>query len=319
MKRYFNLAAATVAVLLGIGAHAAHAADTLKLGFMPFVPYSASLVAKQNGWVEEELKKEGLGDVSVKWVQFAGGPPVNEAMASHNIDIAALGDTPALVGRASGIDDRMIGLSYKGGAAQALVVRSDSPIKSIDELKGKKVATLRGGNVHELLVLILQSAGLKLSDVEFVNLGLDDMGTALLKGDIDAALVWDPVFVRLDTTHQIRVLRTGAGLKSNLNPIIASADVLKQHPKYVTAYLRAIQRGADELRQHPQAAATQLAPVFGLTPQQTLVAFSRSEFVPPVDASARAELKRSVTFLQDNRLTRNAVDVDTFIDIPAAH
>jgi sulfonate transport system substrate-binding protein len=318
MKRYVNLAAAAVALLFGMGAHLSFAADTLRLGYMPFVPYSASLIAKQNGWVEEELKREGLGDVSVKWVEFAGGPPVNEAMASHNIDIAALGDTPALVGRASGIDDRMIGLSYKGGAAQALVVRSDSPIRSIAELKGKKVATLRGGNVHELLVLILASAGLKLSDVEFVNLGLDDMGTALLKGDIDAALVWDPVFVRLDTTGKIRVLRTGAGLKSNLNPIIASADVLKQHPQYVTAYLRAVQRGADELRQQPSEAAAQLAPVFGLTPQQTLVAFSRSGWVPPVDAGVRAELKRSVTFLQENRLTRNPVDVDTFIDIPAS-
>lgn len=308
-------------VIVGMGvalaSSLAHAADTLRLGIMPFVPYSAILVAKQNGWIEEELKKEGLNDVSLKWSQFAGGPPTNEAMAAGDIDIASLGDTPALVGRASGIDDRAIGLSYKGGAAQALVVRSDSAIKSVAELKGKKVATLRGGNVHELLVLVLKEAGLSLSDVQFVNLGLDDMGAALLKGDIDAALVWDPVFVRLDTTHKIRVLRTGDGLKNNLNPIIASASVLKNHPQYVQAYLRAVQRGADELRAHPQVAAKQLAPVFGLTPEQTLVAFSRSTWVPPLDANARAELKRSVTFLQDNRLIRNPLDIDTFVDIPA--
>ncbi|SDV48905.1 aliphatic sulfonate ABC transporter substrate-binding protein [Chitinasiproducens palmae] len=316
MKGLFRSLLALVAFVLLFGARVSHAADTLRVGFMPFVPYSASLIAKQNGWIEEELRRAGQADVSVKWVQFAGGPPVNEAMASHNIDIAALGDTPALVGHASGIDDRMIGLSYKGGQAQALVVRSDSPVHDVRELKGKKVATLRGGNVHELLVLILASAGLKLTDVQFVNLGLEDMGAALLKGDIDAALVWDPVFVRLDTTGKVRVLKTGEGLKSNLNPIIASAEILKQHPQYVQAYLRAIERGAAFLRQQPQAAAKQLAPVFGLTPEQTQVAFTRSVWVPPVDAAVRAELKRSVTFLLDNRLIRNPLDIDSFIDLP---
>lgn len=320
--RFLKRPALTFAALLLSAAGAlfsvAQAADTLRLGFMPFVPYSASLLAKQNGWVEEELKRAGLPDVAVQWTQFAGGPPVNEAFASGNLDIAALGDTPALVGHASGIDDRMIGLSYKGGAAQALLVRSDSKIHSVAELKGKKVATLRGGNVHELLALILAEGGLKLSDVEFINLGLQDMGTALIKGDVDAALVWAPVFTRLESEGQARILRDGKGLKNNLNPIIASASLIKQHPQYVAAYLRAIDRGAQALKEHPDASAAALAPTFGLTPEQTLKAFSRSEWVPAVDAAARQELKRSVTFLLDNRLMRNPLDVDQFIDLSIA-
>lgn len=320
--RFFKRSAITCAAMAVCAAGAwsslAQAADTLRLGFMPFVPYSASLLAKQNGWVEEELKNAGLPDVTVQWTQFAGGPPVNEAFASGNLDIAALGDTPALVGRASGIDDRLIGLAYKGGSAQALLVKTGSPIQSVAELKGKKVATLRGGNVHELLVLILAEAGLKLSDVEFINLGLQDMSTALLKGDVDAALVWDPVFTRLESEGQARILRDGAGLKNNLNPIIASASLLKQHPQYVAAYLRAINRGAQALKQQPDESAKALAPTFGLTPEQTLKAFSRSDWVPPVDDAVRQELKRSVAFLQENRLTRNSLDVDQFIELPVA-
>jgi sulfonate transport system substrate-binding protein len=305
----------TITALLGFAAVSAQAADTLRLGIMPFVPYSASLLAKQNGWVEEELKKSGHADVKVTWTQFAGGPPVNEAFASGSIDIAALGDTPALAGHASGIDNRIIGLSYKGGAAQALIVRKDAPYQSVKELKGKKVATLRGGNVHELLVVILAEAGLKLSDVDFINLSLQDMGTALLKGDIDAALVWDPVFTRLESEGQARILRDGKGLKNNLNPIIASTALIKKNPAYVTAYLRAIERGAEALKNQPEASAAALAPVFALTPAQTLKAFSRSEWVPPVDAAVRAELKRSVDFLLENRLIRNKFDVDQFVDL----
>lgn len=318
----FLKALAALALMAGTAATPAHAqaqaAGDLRIGFMPFVPYSAILLARQNGWVEEELLRAEQENVKVTWTQFAGGPPVNEAFASGNIDIAALGDTPALVGHASGIADRLVGLAYKGGAAQALLVRADAPYRSVADLRGKKVATLRGGNVHELLVLILAEAGLKLSDVEFVNLSLQDMGTALLKGDIEAALAWDPLFTRLESEGKARILRDGQGLKNNLNPIIASATLLKDRPAVAKAYLRAVARGAEALRARPEAAAKALAPVFGLTPEQTLKAFSRSVWAPPVNADVRAELARSVDFLIDNRLIRNRFDVGQFIDLSAA-
>ena len=323
MRRHFLRQLSALALSAGTAglpvlAQPAQPAGEFRIGFMPFVPYSAILLARQNGWVEDELRKLGHANTKLTWTQFAGGPPVNEAFASGHIDIAALGDTPALVGHASGIANRLVGLAYKGGGAQALLVRADAPYRSVKELKGKKVATLRGGNVHELLVLILAEAGLKLSDVEFINLGLQDMGTALLKGDIEAALAWDPLFTRLETEGSARILRDGQGLKNNLNPIIASAAVLKDSPDFVRAYQRAAERGAQALRSQPEAAAQALAPTFGLTPAQTLKAFSRSVWLPPVDADVRAELNRSVGFLLDNRLVRNKLDVARFIDLGAS-
>lgn len=310
LTKFITLASLGITIL----ATPAQAADTLRIGIMSFIPYSASLLAKKNGWVEEELKKSGASDVQVNWIQFVGGPPINEAFASGNLDIAALGDTPALVGHASGIDDRLIGLAYKGGAAQALLVRTDSPYRSVKDLAGKKVATLRGGNVHELLVLILAESGLKLSDIEFINLSLQDMETALIKGDIEAALVWDPVFTRLESEGKARILRDGKGLKSNLNPIIASANIIKNHPEYVQAYLRAIARGERALKEHPNESAEELAPLFKLTPKQTLISFGRSEWAPRVSVDVRAELKRSVAFLVENRFILKPFDVDKFIE-----
>ena len=312
--RFRNLMTAAVFGAVLLCSMAAHATDTLRLGVMPFVPYSASLLARQYGWVEEELKKAGHDDVKVIWTQFSGGPPINEAFASGDLDIAALGDTAALIGRASGIDHRIIGLSYKGEETLALMVRKDAPFQSVAELKGKKVATLRGGNVHELLALILAESGLKLSDVQFLNLSLQDMNTALLNSDIDAALVWDPVFTQLETEGQARTLRDGKGLKSNLIPIIASASLIQQKPEYVQAYLRGIARGADALKRRPQETAAELAPVFGLSPAQTLTAFSRSTWVTRLDAQALAELRRSVEFLLGNRMIRKPLDLDKFVD-----
>ncbi len=294
------------------------AAETVRIGFMPFVPYSAILLAKQKGWVEEEFAKAGFKDLEVKWHQFAGGPPVNEAFASGAIDIAALGDTPALVAFANGIDTRLVGLACKGAKAEALLVLKDSPIKTVQDLKGKKVATLRGGNVHELLVAVLGEAGLKISDVEFINLGLQDMGIALTKGDVDAVLVWEPLLTKLDSEGISRTLRDGAGLKSNLNPIVASATFVEKHPQVLEAYLRAVKRGADSLRSDPAAAADVLAPVVGLTPAQAQLAFARFDWNPPVTKADEAELADSVKFLLENRFIRQPFDVAKFVAAPAS-
>lgn len=289
------------------------AADIVNIGFMPFVPYSAILLAKQKGWVEEEFAKAGLKDAEVKWHQFAGGPPVNEAFASGALDIAALGDTPSLVAFANGIDTRLVGLSCKGAEAEALLVLKDSPIKTVRDLKGRKVATLRGGNVHELLVAVLAEAGLKISDVEFLNLGLQDMGIALVKRDVDAVLVWEPLLTKLDSEGVSRTLRNGAGLKNNLNPIVASASFVQKRPDVLKAYLRAVKRGADALRADPADAARVLSPVVGLTPEQARIAFARFEWNPPVAKADEAELADSVKFLLENRFIRTPFDVGRFV------
>jgi ABC transporter, substrate-binding protein, aliphatic sulfonates family len=296
----------------------AWAADVLRIGSMPYVPYSAALIAEHHGWVEEELKKLGANDVQVTWRHFNGGPPVNEAFASGNLDIAALGDSPAIAGHASGIKFRITGLMYKGGRAQALIVRTDSPYTSIKDLKGKKVATLRGGNVHELLVLMLEEAGLSLSDIQFINLTLEDMQTALLKGDVDAILPWDPVRTRLEEEKTGRVIRDGGGLKSNFNPIVATETIINDKPQYLQAYSNAVARGADYVRQNPDAAAALLAPQFGLSPQQLVAGFSRSEFVPALVESDKKEFQRSIDYMLKNRLIRNEVDVNTLIKLPEA-
>lgn len=294
----------------------AWSSDVLRIGSQPYVPYSAAIIAEQNGWVEEELGKLGAKGVQVTWRHFAGGPPVNEALASGNLDIAALGDSPAIAGHASGIKTKIVGLIFKGGKGQALIVRADSPYQSVQDLKGKKVSTLRGGNVHELLSLMLEEAGLKLSDIEFINLNLEEMQTALLKGDVEAILPWDPVRTRLEEEKKGRVLRDGHNLKSNFNPIVATEALVNEKPQYLQAYKNAVARGADYIRANPQEAANLLAPKFGLTPEQLVVAFSRSEFVPELTAEDKKEFKRSIDYMLQNRLIRNPVDVDALIVLP---
>src|SRR5258708_6325579 len=275
-------AAAILCLGTGILSGPALTADQIRIGWQPWVPYAAVVMAKDKGWLEQELAKAGHPDVAVKWVHVAHGPAANEALASGALDGAILGDTPTLTGHAAGIDTIVVGLASTGPKAWGLVVLKDSPLQTVRDVKGKKVSTLRGGNTHELLAVILQEAGLKMADIEFINLAGADIGTALMNKNIDAAVTWEPFYTKYESEGRTRTLRDGAGLKRNLQPVIVLRQFAAANPDAVRALLRAIKRGGDALSAHPQDAARDLAAGAGLTEEQMKLAMSRFTWAPPV-------------------------------------
>ncbi|CAG0934273.1 partial Putative aliphatic sulfonates-binding protein, partial [Rhodocyclaceae bacterium] len=154
MNRIFSyLAVAVLATLLG-GMAAVAGASEIRIATQPIPHYAPIFVAKQKKWVEEELAKVGAKP-ALKWTSFAAGPPINESFASGQQDIGFLGDTPAIIGKAAGINTRIIGLTSTGPRSLAVIVPSASKIRSPKELKGKKVAVVKGSYAHHLLVLVL--------------------------------------------------------------------------------------------------------------------------------------------------------------------
>src|SRR5690242_9809357 len=110
--RFLRTAVASLALTaLSLAATTGNAKE-LRIAFQPYTAYAPALVAKENGWVEEEMAKAGQKDVAVKWVSFQTGPQVNEAIGADAIDIASgIGDMPALLARASGMETRLIALT----------------------------------------------------------------------------------------------------------------------------------------------------------------------------------------------------------------
>ena len=314
MGEYLKRYAIVVLLCLGAMTSSAVAADQFRIGWQPWVPYADVVMAKQKEWVEQELAKAGEQDVVVKWVQVTNGPAANEALASGALDAAILGDTPALTGHAVGIDTILVGLASVGPKAWGLVVRKDSPIQTVAEVKGKKVATVRGGNVEELLALILQEAGLKMADIQFINLGGPDAGVALANKSIDAAITWEPFYTKFQSEGLTRTLRDGEGLESNLQPIIVLRKFATAHPEAVRALLQAIKRGGDAISANPEDAARDLAAASGLTREQMLLALSRFTWMPALTPEYVKELDRSVDFMRDEGFIREAFKVSTFID-----
>ncbi|MGB9859707.1 MAG: ABC transporter substrate-binding protein, partial [Moorellaceae bacterium] len=124
----------------------------VRLGVVPLPHYAHMWIAKKKGYIDEELAKAGY---KVDWQPFSLGPMVSEAFAAGHLDVGVMGDFPAFIGRSAGTDYQIVSIASTAPNALAVVVRKDSSIRSIAELKGKKVGTTRGAYGTKLLSLLL--------------------------------------------------------------------------------------------------------------------------------------------------------------------
>ena len=301
------------ALLLAVVTMQAVAAD-LRIGYAPNTFYAPILVAKQKKWLDEELAAAGQTITKIRWQSFSAGPMMNEAIAGGQLDVIFTGDFPAILGKATGFNIRLIGISSSGFSSQAGVVLTGSPITSVKELKGKKVATFKGTTAHHLLALTLKEAGLKITEIELVNLTLPDMNNALQKGDVDAAFLWEPMFSKLELDHSIRVIRDGKGLKNAIAVIEATDDFVAKRRVEAIAVLKAFRRGAELIRKNPDEAAKLVAAE--LNQPEPIIRRSLDKFTygPAFSDDIVNALIGTETFLKDQGMTRVNVDINRFID-----
>lgn len=196
------------------------------------------ILNQQKGWWDEEFKKDGI---KVEYYPFNGGQEAMTALATGSLDIAYTGTDPALRTAASGADVLLIGLSSFGkNGGSDIAVRKDSPIKSLKDLKGKKVAFLTGTMRHATLAKALKLAKLSLKDIQGYNLAFEASGPALLRGDIDAIVEGTITFTPLLETGSIRIIFDGSTHPEWSNPSAISANgaFVKKHPKLVKRLLK---------------------------------------------------------------------------------
>ena len=141
-------------------------------------------VARNQQWLEQEFKSSGI---QVEWLFFKGaGPAVNEALSNKQIDFAYQGDLPSLVGRANGLNTRLL---LASGTRNNLyvVVPPKSDIQSIKDLKNRQVSIFRGTNGHLVAINVLAANGLAERDIKGVNLDAGSAQAALVSNGVDAA------------------------------------------------------------------------------------------------------------------------------------
>lgn len=314
-----RIVALAVAAAIGLGlglpgaAGTAVAADDLRIATQPYPLYAPLFVAKQKKWLDEELAKVAPG-AAVKWSSFPAGPPINESLAAGQQDVGFVGDTPALVGKAAGLDTSAIALTSDGPKSLAVIVGGGSPIASPKELKGKKVAVTKGSYAHHLLALVLEQGGLTFNDVELVNLPVAEIPPAIVAGTIDAGAVWEPILTRFESQKAVRVLADGTGIKKGLLLIVADNGFLKTRPEQAKALLKAYKRASDFITANPKEAAELISGDVSLPPDLLVQVLQRMHYDPAIHDDDVAEVKKTEQFMRTHGLIKTAVDVDAFFN-----
>src|SRR5690606_30312271 len=144
---------------------------------------------KSKGTLEDKLK--GLG-FKVTWTEFPAGPQMLEALNVGAIDFGNTGEAPPIFAQAAGAPLVYVAHEPPAPRGEAILVPKVSPIKTVADLKGKKVALNKGSNVHYLLVKALEKAGVKYSEIQTAFLAPADARAAFERGSVDAWVIWDP-------------------------------------------------------------------------------------------------------------------------------
>ena len=281
------------AVVLGIAlttsagvSSAADQSSTVRIGYQK----SSTLIAilRSNGELEKGLAELGI---AVKWSEFSSGLPLLEALNVGAVDLSGdVADTVPIFAQAAGAKLTYFASEAPSPAAQALLVQESSPIHSVAELKGKKVAVTKASGSHYLLIAALSKAGLKFSDIEPAYLTPADGRAAFEKGAVDAWVTWDPYVSATLKQAQARVLADGAGIANYRRYYLASTNFASSRPDVLRLVFAKLQKTGEWVRKNPEVAAQLLAPTWGLDSGVVSLANShRSYEVRPVTLESLAE------------------------------
>jgi aliphatic sulfonates family ABC transporter substrate-binding protein len=220
------------------------------------IPYLAEAL----GYYEDEFADD---NVKVELVEFSLGPEVIEAVASDEIDIGFLGDVPAFSGLLNGGDFKIVG-RWESDNSSYLITRDDANIKSLKDLKGKKLSYAFGSTQTSLVYAYLEDAGLKDSDVELMNLSLADSVTSIANGDVDAAVVDELRATQAVEKGGVSKLMNSEGYKLFVSPIIATNKFTESHGDLTGRVLKAVERAAEYSEDNPDDAVKKAAERIGV-------------------------------------------------------
>ena len=233
-------------------------------------------ILKARGNLDERLKEEGY---KVEWKVFAIGTALLEALNAGHIDFGHASDANSVFSQAGGkpIEYAASETPYPKGVA--LVTKTDSGIETVSDLKGKKVAVTKGGNMHYLLLKALEKEGMKESDVEVVFYADASEGSAAFSSDkIDVLGTWDPYLSIVEDIFETRTIVNGEGLTENRTFYFGSNEILKNNPEVVKIVLEELENSDQWANENKEEVAKILAKELNLDVEPLIVANERRDF-----------------------------------------
>lgn len=252
------------------------------------------LVRKQQV-IEQRLKTLGID--SVKWVEFQFGPPMLEALGAGAIDLGSVGDTPPIFAQAGG--SNLVYVAASPSSQHAVLVPKNSPIKTLADLKGTKVAFGKGSSAQNVTLKALALAGLSINDITPTYLSPADATAAFNGGNIDAWTVWDPYYAIAETRYDARVIADTSDKRlASSSYDVAHREFADKYPAVLSAVLDEIRKATVKAGQNREELAALAAEATGIDVKAWQIAFNRAEFAqgPVTDAQVAQQQQLADTF-----------------------
>ncbi len=301
----FVLAAGALLFVAASAPLAAQERTAFRIGYQK----SSTLIAllRQDGALEKALAPL---KVDVTWHEFTSGLPIMEALNVGKIDFSAdVADTVPVFAQAAGAKITYVAQEAPSPSAQAIVVEDKSEIKSVADLKGRKVAVTRGAGSHYLLLAALAADGLSFKSITPAYLTPADGRSALAGGGVEAWVAWDPFLSAAQLQGGARILRDGTGLSLYKRYYLASDEFVGKHADILAIVFGRLRETGLWVKANPDAAAERLAALWKLDANVVRQGNDRRSYrVEPVTRDGLAEQQKIADAFRAEGLLPKAVD-----------
>ena len=255
MKDIATHGLAVACLILALAAPIAQAGDPVTVGYQ--LIYNPWKVAIDDGSFERATGRE------IRWRKFNATGQVLTAMASGDVDIALSGSAGIAAGASRGIDMQLFWIAEDIGAAEALVGRDGSGIETPADLAGRKLGVPFASTTHYHTLFALEHFGVDPDAVTILNMQPNQIAAAWLRGQIDAAFVWNPALGRIQKTG--KVLVTSGELSALGRPTFDGLMVQRpfagDNPGFMTAFVQVLAAADEAYRSRPEAWTPDSEPV----------------------------------------------------------
>jgi sulfonate transport system substrate-binding protein len=253
----------------------------------------------------------------VTWSDFTSGPPMLQAMGAGAVDIGSVGNAPPVFAAAGGDNLAIVGALQANPLGSAILVPDSSPIHSIAQLKGKKIAVAQGSSADYHLLTVLKKAGISVHQVTLDYLQPAEGLAALSSAHVDAWDIWSPFIEQAESQAHDRILVNGAGFGSPYSFAVASRAALANPGKAaaIRDYLKLLNQAHTWADSHLSAWAAVWAKATGLPASVMVTAAkddaSRAVQITPAVVSSEQQVANAFT---SAGLIPGHVDLANFVD-----
>ena len=304
MKNFKLLSTSLILGLIGTYTHAA-VPNTLKLDYAYYAP--TSLVVK-----EQKLLEKALPKTEIKWVFSQGSNRSLEYLNSGSVDFASTAGLAAVLSRANSSPINTVYIQSQPEWT-ALVVAKNSQIKSLKDLKGKKIAATKGTDPFLFTLQALDTVGLNKRDVQLVHLQHPDGKTALERGQVDAWAGLDPLMASAQVQSGAKLLYRNIGFNS-YSVLSVKESFTQQSPEAIEAVIKAYEQARKWAKANPEKLAELLARESKLPLNVAKLQLSRTNFDQNIPSAKQiAELQKSGGILNEEDLVRKGTNVNQIV------